>query len=289
MLIVKSNLEQLLNQCREKYKENEKELERLRKTPHRSKVNRQLSYFFCGAPYFKDTNCVPAPLNADFLYRQKTLKEFFPMDLLKPTVFWVAKDKVFLVKGVKEQLIRRLLSLKNDEQRSIRAKKQTSKARFTLIDDSKSLESKRIIELFEMLQENEFSIDWYTISTKDLDGRHSPEECVGIWKGYLNPLLNRKPWTADEDAKLVEVVNAFNQQNWAAIAAQIDGRSAYQCLIQYRSVLSEKLKDKYVRWTPEEDSLLMEIIEKCSIGSVIPWSLVAEKTPGRSKSQVYNR
>ena len=103
------------------------------------------------------------------------------------------------------------------------------------------------------------------------------------------PTLNRNEWTEAEEDHLLSVVNFHSAENWAEIAAEVENRSAYQCLVHYHTVLSDKCTIKNARWTKDEDEMLVEAVEKYRIGNLIPWSKVMDKMPGRYKAQVYNR
>ena len=53
------------------------------------------------------------------------------------------------------------------------------------------------------------------------------------------------------------------------------GRTAYQCMIRYQQNLNPKLLKN--KWTPEEDALLVAMIDQCRVGEYIPWTQVTIK------------
>lgn len=110
-----------------------------------------------------------------------------------------------------------------------------------------------------------------------------------MWYGYLMPTLNRKSWTPAEEDKLLNAAIQFDGQNWMKIAEAVENRSAYQCFVHYRTVFHEKGNEKNVRWTTEQDQMLMKHVDKYRIGNIIPWTKVMEHFPKRTKIQVYNR
>lgn len=110
-----------------------------------------------------------------------------------------------------------------------------------------------------------------------------------MWYGYLMPTLNRKSWTPAEEDKLLNAANNFDHQDWEEIAKEVEGRSAYQCFVQYQTKFNPKCTQKNVRWTPEEDKKLIEWVEKYRIGNIIPWTKIMETCPLRTKAQLYNR
>lgn len=287
---IKRKLETLLHTCREKYKSNEMLRERALTESHLPKKhNRIASYYFCGKPYFKQLDLFCAPPNSDYLYRKNVKKEFFPIDHLDAFKPWSAKDKLFLVNGVKEQLLQFLMSTQRDAARKVKSNtRQGAKARQSILDD-RSLQRKKLNELFELANESSFEIDWFTISTKDLDGRHSVNECMGIWLNNLMPTLNRTKWTEKDDEKLLSVADEHNCQNWDKIGKELDGRSGYDCIIRYQGLMNDQNILKNCRWTKQEDEMLLDAIETCRIGNFIPWSKVTDKLPMRTKLQVYQR
>lgn len=230
-----------------------------------------------------------APPNSDYLYRKNIQNEYFPIDHLDASKLWSAKDKLFLVNGVKDQLIKFLMSSQRDVARKVKSNtRQGAKKRQTILDD-RSLESKKLSDMLELTKESNFEVDWFTISTKDLDERHTVNECMGIWVNNLMPLLNRMKWTEEEDEKLVGVAEEYNCQNWDGIGKEMNGRSGYDCIIRYQGVINDQNILKNCRWTQHEDQLLKEAVETCRIGSFIPWPKVADKLPMRTKMQVYHR
>lgn len=291
--ILKQNLENLLEKCRQKYKHNEEVHQRIRNKSDKLRLGRQHSYFLCGYPFFKDEGLFSAPPNEHYLKRKKSLGELFPMDIRDYTINWTTKDKMFLIQGVKSQIIDAIASKNRDNARAtIKCTRVGGlQKKLDVALRNKSLEKLMLSDLYDMLmnQNIQFKIDWFTISTEKLDDRHPPKQCMALWNAYLKPTLNRNRWTTDEEEKLHQIVQNYNYQNWPKIAKHLPGRSGYQCFVHYQSVMALMNIQRNVRFTPEEDNLLMQTIEKHRIGSIIPWSTIVEKMPGRTKTQVYNR
>lgn len=284
---LKRQFEALLHTCREKYKSNELLRERVVNESNLSKKDlRMTSFFFCGKPYFKQMDLFSAPPNADYLYRKNIQHEYFPIDHLDAFKPWGAKDKLFLINGVKDQLIKFLLS----EQRDAVRKAKSSAEQGTIKQESVlTLKQKKMNELFRLAEDSQFEIDWFTVSAKDLDNRHSSNECMGIWINNLMPTLNRTVWTDKDDEKLMSVADEYNCQNWNEIGKAVDGRSGYDCMIRYQGLINDQNILKHCRWTKQEDDLLLDAIEMCRIGNFIPWGKVSDKLPMRTKLQAYHR
>lgn len=58
----------------------------------------------------------------------------------------------------------------------------------------------------------------------------------------VNPNIRRDKWTADEDAKLIELVKTFGVGRWAEIARNCDGRTDQQCMGRWRRHLDPSIR-----------------------------------------------
>lgn len=106
---------------------------------------------------------------------------------------------------------------------------------------------------------------------------------------FLHPDRKEGKWTKAEDSKLIEIAKKYQFQNWEKIAEELGvRRSAFSVCSRYYSHLCTKnyRKDKF---QPEEDELLLDIINTCKIGNYIPWSKVSYYFSGRTKNQLYHR
>ena len=67
-------------------------------------------------------------------------------------------------------------------------------------------------------------------------------------------------WSSEEDASLRRAVNANSGKNWKKIAFLLPGRTDVQCLHRWQKVLKPGLVKG--PWTPEEDTLVAELVSK---------------------------
>lgn len=257
---------------------------------------RETSYFFYGYPFFKNTNLLSARPNADYLYRKHKLREYFPIEHDEMPKFWVILDKVYLINGVREQVINRLMVEFKDRMRkkaALTAKSKSPKKgtkEMTVVEYKKQISKKKLLELMDTMADKEsFTIDWFTVSQNNLDGRHAPNTSEAIWDAYLRPSLNRQQWTAEEDDLLLNTMENCVPLDWVEVAKRMDRRSVYQCVVHYRTKLALPQQGNCGRWSAEEDALLLEMVNKYRIGNRIPWSNVETKIPSRNKQQVYQR
>ncbi len=143
---------------------------------------------------------------------------------------------------------------------------------------------RQIIEKYP-IDEN---IPWEKVS-KEMDIR-SHAQCRERWEMTLNPTFKNGPWTAEEDAKLRELVASYpaNQNiQWVAISKEMNGRSDDQCRQRWELSLNPTFKKG--SWTAEEDEKLCELVAKYPAGHKISWVKVAEEMNGRGRHQCRQR
>ncbi|KAJ8458893.1 hypothetical protein OPV22_031819 [Ensete ventricosum] len=66
-------------------------------------------------------------------------------------------------------------------------------------------------------------------------------QCRERWLNCLDPALNLNPWTAEEDAKLLDAI-AVHGKCWSKIAACIPPRTDNQCRRRWKILLPEEVK-----------------------------------------------
>ncbi|XP_053691009.1 uncharacterized protein LOC128739540 [Sabethes cyaneus] len=291
--VLRNKLEILLAHCQERQAEIEKQIDDYRNNRKPVTGKSRTSGYICGQPFFKDEDLYPGPHNDDYLYRKNVRKEFFPLDLFEVTdTNWTVKDKVNILKGVKQQIIEFI-----DMENRLKIKKignglEAERLRREIV----SLKTTEITDLWEKVKNfpkeypnQKFEIDWMRISNVNISMRHSVEACMGIWNNYMIPGLVRDTWKAEEETLLLEAVEQHQRQDWEGIAKCVPGRSPYQCFVHYQTTFSDLAQIKHEKWTEEEDALLVKLVDENRIGTNIVWNKVVEKMPLRNKIQCYNR
>lgn len=91
-------------------------------------------------------------------------------------------------------------------------------------------------------------------------------------------------WTKEEDALLKTAVLKYEGKNWKKIAECLHGRTDVQCLHRWQKVLNPNLIKG--PWTPEEDELVLLLVEK---NGPQKWTQIAEYLPGRIGKQCRER
>lgn len=293
--LLKAQLEEMLQKCRQRYADNEKAL--VRKTQvlksDQLTARRATSFYFYGYPFFKNHDLLAARPNADYLYRKHNLNEYFPIDVDETPLYWVIMDKVCLINGVRDQMVKKLLTHFKDRKRKALLQpieSQENELSLNVDEYQQTLSRKHISDLMEMFPDKEtFCPDWFVVSQLNLDARHAPNTVEAIWNAYLKPSLNRNQWTSEEDDLLLNAIESCVPLDWTEVAKRMDCRSVYQCVVHYMTKLAVSNTMNCGRWTAEEDALLLKTVEKYRIGNDIPWSNVVANIPKRNKQQVYQR
>jgi hypothetical protein len=95
---------------------------------------------------------------------------------------------------------------------------------------------------------------------------------------------SRKPFTIEEDVRLIEAVNSVDLSlGWDHVALQMNGRTARQCRERWIGYLSPAIRTE--PWTEAEDQFL--VTEMSRLGH--KWTIIARHFNGRSGSDVKNR
>jgi len=123
--------------------------------------------------------------------------------------------------------------------------------------------------------------NWKAIAAMVPDRNHV--QCLQRWKKVLKPGLIKGHWTAEEDAKLVELVKHPSLENWAMVAQHVPGRTAKQCRERWSLNLDPSINRG--PWTPAEDDLLLKL--QAEKGN--KWAELSTHLPGRTENAVKTR
>jgi hypothetical protein len=140
-------------------------------------------------------------------------------------------------------------------------------------------------ELLDMIKEytdkgSIGSVNWAAISER-IEGRN-PKQCRERWFLNLDPSINRGPWTADEDRRLLELAAQCGGR-WSLISKNMVGRTENAVKTRYHSLQRQEARGR--NWAVDEDLALINA--SLTFGRV--WSKIVKQLPGRSAGQVKKR
>ena len=194
---------------------------------------------------------------------------------------WWGSEVAALRKAVRDQFVRmRLRELQDARSRSRAGVGDTASLR---------AEQERIWAVVDGLDEAEPAarkllprVDWAEAAAACSSGR-TPRECEKKWQADMDPAVNRKPWTPQEDARLQTLAVEHHACAWATIAAELGtARLPHACLARYQALNTPRGGV----WTPEEDARLRELVAKYPLRD---WQGIASEMPGKGRLACMNR
>ncbi|KAK1272637.1 Transcription factor MYB12 [Acorus gramineus] len=95
--------------------------------------------------------------------------------------------------------------------------------------------------------------------------------------------LHRGPWTAKEDALLIQYIHSHGEGNWKALPKEAGLlRCGKSCRLRWLNYLRPDIKRGNI--TPEEDDLIIRL--HSLLGN--RWSLIAGRLPNRTDNEIKN-
>ncbi|KAL6865256.1 hypothetical protein ACP4OV_016407 [Aristida adscensionis] len=141
----------------------------------------------------------------------------------------------------------------------------------------------------------------WSIIANALPGR-TGRMCSRRWRDVSNPELVKGPWSEQEDAILIQMVNRLGPKKWSTIAQALPGRTRRRCRRRWRDVLNPELVKgpwSEERWrkvlnpemvkgplSDEEDDTIIQMVNNPGPKK---WSTIAQALPGRPGDKCHER
>ena len=116
------------------------------------------------------------------------------------------------------------------------------------------------------------------ISTKRPDEKKIPHQKIFI----IRKVIKQNKWVPEEDKKLINLAQNFNERKWKEISQSFPGKNALQCFSRYKRIKPGVNKGP---WKPEEDNKILKLIDK--FGK--KWSKISNIIKTRNGKQIRDR
>ncbi|XP_034548051.1 snRNA-activating protein complex subunit 4 [Notolabrus celidotus] len=245
-------------------------------------------------PYFKDklTGLGP-PANQETKEKASRLTGCLEGKNLK-LKRWESWQKTLLIHSVARDSLRRLIQpklskmdyLSQKMSSAVEADRQPLRQQIDNVE--REIDMLRKKKEDELIGERFDEHDWQKISNVDFEGTRDAEDIERFWQNFLHPSINKSRWTQEEVQLLKEVSETHGERDWETIASDLEsGRTAFLCLQTFQRFVSGSLR--HSSWTPAEDFLLKELVEKMRIGNFIPYTQMSYFIEGRDTAQLIYR
>jgi len=211
------------------------------------------------------------PSNPDIETRNQLMDASYDPWVL-PALRFTPKHQKALAEGVKEDAVKKFTNplISHLEHLQVTYKSTQKPETLEKINEIKSKLNN--VPRVEDLIANRFEeFDWNAIANIHLNKTHSAVECKLFWQNRLHPSINKETKFSPKDVEnLHRAISQSPDLDWVKISKEVPGRTALDCCRYYSRYMKSKQP-----WTPEEDRLLISLVERFRVKNVIPYNQVS--------------
>ncbi|XP_062237171.1 snRNA-activating protein complex subunit 4 isoform X2 [Platichthys flesus] len=255
-------------------------------------INMYLGRFL--KPYFKDKQTgLGPPANQET--KEKSSRMTGCLDENKVKIKrWESWQKTLLIDSVSRDSLRRLVQPKLSRvdylSQKLSSAEETNRQKLREQIDSleREIDKLRTKKEEELIGDRYEEHDWEKISNIDFEGTREADDIRCFWQNFLHPSIRKVGWSQEEVEQLRDISRRHRERDWKKIAEELGtGRTAFMCLQTFQRFVSDSLRRG--SWTPDEDDLLRDLVDKMRIGNFIPYTQMSYFMEGRHPPQLIYR
>ncbi|XP_060928364.1 snRNA-activating protein complex subunit 4 [Limanda limanda] len=255
-------------------------------------INMYLGRFL--KPYFKDKQTgLGPPANRET--KEKSSRMTGCLDENKVKIKrWESWQKTLLIDSVSRDSLRRLVQPKLSRvdylSQKLSSAEETNrqKLREQIDNLEREIDKLRTKKEEELIGDRYEEHDWEKISNIDFEGTREADDIRCFWQNFLHPSIRKVGWSQEEVQQLRDISRRHRERHWKKIAEELGtGRTAFMCLQTFQRFVSDSLRRG--SWTPNEDALLRDLVDKMRIGNFIPYTQMSYFMEGRHPPQLIYR
>lgn len=85
-----------------------------------------------------------------------------------------------------------------------------------------------------------FGVNNWPLVAQFVGNQRTRSQCSQRWNRGLNPVLDKGPWTSEEEQKLLDLVTIHGERSWTRVASSLGHRSDVQCRYRYHQIKKKR-------------------------------------------------
>lgn len=132
-----------------------------------------------------------------------------------------------------------------------------------------------ILSSLDLQQDSTLSHD--SLMASSLPFKNTKDDIFQIIK-----IRNKKKWTPEEDAYLIELASSYKEKHWKVIAEHFKNKNSLQCISRYKRIKPGVVKGD---WTIKEDKEILSLVAQYGKA----WAKISGILKTRNGKQIRDR